>query len=125
MRHSGGMARRPPLLTAMLALLLMLQWGQAFAHCLGALGAASGVEICTAEGIRVLHLDADGQPADPPRAMHDSCPVCPGGVAPASPGPQLPALRIAYAPAPYASREGMPPAPARAPPQQPRAPPAA
>lgn len=125
MRHSGGMARSPPLLTAMLALLLMLQWGQAFAQCLGALGAASGIEICTAEGIRVLHVDADGQPTDPPQAMHDSCPVCPGGVAPASPGPQLPALRIAYAPAPYANHEGMPPAPARAPPQQPRAPPTA
>ena len=40
-------------------------------------------------------------------------------------GISLPALRIAYAPAPHASREGMPPAPARAPPQQPRAPPAA
>jgi hypothetical protein len=125
LRQTGRMTRRPPLLTAMLALLLLLQWGQSFAHCLAALGAAGGIAICTAEGIRLVHVDAEGQPTDPPQAMHDSCPVCPGGVAPAPPAPQLPALRIAYAPAPYAGREGMPPAPARAPPQQPRAPPAA
>jgi hypothetical protein len=111
LRQTGRMTRRPPLLTAMLALLLLLQWGQSFAHCLAALGAAGGIAICTAEGIRLVHVDAEGQPTDPPQAMHDSCPVCPGGVA--------------YAPAPYAGREGMPPAPARAPPQQPRAPPAA
>jgi hypothetical protein len=119
------MTRRSPLLTAMLALLLMLQWGQAFAHCLAALGSGTGIEICTADGIRILHVDADGQPAGPAGAMHDSCPVCPGGEAPAAPEPGLPALRIAYAPAPAPSRAGLPPAPARAPPQQPRAPPAA
>ncbi len=118
------MVRRSPLPTVVLALLLVLQWGSAFAYCLAALGATGGIEICTAEGIRVVHVDADGQPAGPAQAMHDSCPVCPGGVAPASPGPQLPALRIVYAPAPAPGRAGMPPAPARAPPQQPRAPPA-
>jgi hypothetical protein len=119
------MARRMPLLTVMLALLLAVQWGAAFAHCLVALGAGGGVEICTADGVRTIHLDAEGQPAAPGEAAHDSCPLCPGGVAPVAAGPKLPFVPVAYArflPPPAA---GMPPAPARAPPQQPRAPPTA
>ncbi|MBL6453803.1 hypothetical protein JMJ55_00625 [Belnapia sp. T6] len=120
------MTRRRPLLTVVLALLLVLQWGGAFAHCLAALAGSEGVVICSAEGgIRTLHLDAEGQPAAPAAAAHDSCPVCPGGAAPAPPVPALPALRIAYAPPPAPPIAGMPPAPACAPPQQPRAPPAA
>lgn len=119
------MARRLPLLTVVLALLLILQWGGAFAHCLAALGAGDGIEICTADGIRVLHLDAGGQPLSPDMAAHDSCPLCPGGAAPVPPAPSLPALRVAYAPLSVPLKAGMPPAPARAPPQQPRAPPLA
>ena len=119
------MPRRTPLLTVMLALLLAMQWGVAFAHCLHALGVGQGVVICTADGVRTIHLDAEGQPVAPGEVAHDSCPLCPGGVAPVAAGPQLPAVAVAYArilPPPVA---GLPPAPARAPPQQPRAPPTA
>ena len=44
MRHSNGMVRRSPLLTVVLTLLLVMQWGGAFAHCIGALGATQAVE---------------------------------------------------------------------------------
>ena len=125
MRHSNGMVRRSPLLTVVLTLLLVMQWGGAFAHCIGALGATQAVEICTAEGIRTLHLDAGGQPAAPDTAAHDSCPLCPGATAALPEGPLLPAARFAYAVAIPPLVAGMPPAPARAPPQQPRAPPTA
>lgn len=125
MRHSGGMARRTPLLTVVLALLLAVQWGAAFAHCIGALGATQAVEICTADGIRTLHLDAEGQPAAPGDAAHDSCPLCPGATAALPTGPLLPAAIFAYALAAPPPVAGLPPAPARAPPQQPRAPPTA
>jgi hypothetical protein len=122
------MARRvPPILTHLLALLLCLQWGMAFGHCLAPLGqgAGLGLEICTAEGLRTLHLEAEGEPRAPGEAAHDTCPVCPAVAGPAPPVPALPPAPVAYAaflPPPIA---GLPPAPARAPPQQPRAPPAA
>lgn len=125
MRHSNGMVRRSPLLTVVLALLLVMQWGGAFAHCIGALGAGQAVEICTTDGIRTLHLDAEGQPTAPGAASHDSCPLCPGATAALPDGPELPAARFAYAVAVPRLVAGMPPAPARAPPQQPRAPPTA
>ena len=130
MRHSNGMVRRSPLLTVVLTLLLVMQWGGAFAHCIGALGigalgATQAVEICTTEGIRTLHLDAEGQPAAPDAAAHDSCPLCPGATAALPDGPQLPAARFAYVVAIPRRAAGMPPAPARAPPKQPRAPPTA
>ena len=119
------MVRRSPLLTVMIALLLALQWGSAFAHCLATLGTAAGIEICTAEGLRVIHLDAEGQPADAADAAHDSCPLCPGSAAAAPPAPAMPGMPFAYRVATVPPVAGMPPAPARAPPQQPRAPPAA
>jgi hypothetical protein len=121
------MARRvPPILTQLLALLLCLQWGMAFGHCLAPLGqgAGLGLEICTAEGLRTLHME-EGEPPASGEAAHDACPVCPAVAAPAPPVPALPPAPVAYAaflPPPIA---GLPPAPARAPPQQPRAPPAA
>lgn len=125
MRHSNGMVRRSPLLTVVLALLLVMQWGGAFAHCIGALAGAQSVEICTTDGIRTLHLDAEGQPAAPDAAAHDSCPLCPGATAALPDGPRLSAARFAYAVAIPMRVAGMPMAPARAPPQQPRAPPIA
>ena len=118
------MPRRTPLLTVMLALLLAMQWGVAFAHCLHALGAGQGVVICTADGVRTIHLDARGHPVAPGEVAHDSCPLCPGGVAPVAAGPQLPAVPVAMADRAASPVAGLPPA-ARAPPQQPRAPPAA
>lgn len=119
------MIRRSPLTTVLLALLLMVQWGGAFAHCLAALGTSQAVEICTADGIRTLHLDAEGQPLDGAPPLHDSCPLCPGNAALPAPPPSLPGIRFAYAVAEVPPVAGLPPAPARAPPQQPRAPPAA
>ncbi|WP_207792001.1 DUF2946 family protein [Siccirubricoccus phaeus] len=118
------MSRRALRLGPHLALLLALQWGMAFAHCLNALGGhGTAVEICTVDGIRTLHLGADGQPEAP--AQHDSCPVCPGVPALEPAPPILPVLPIAYVRAPPPRLAGLPPAPARAPPQQPRAPPLA
>jgi hypothetical protein len=118
------MVRRFPRLAVVLTLLLAMQWGGAFAHCLGALAHTGGmaVEICTADGIRTLHLDGDSPAAT---GEHDSCPLCRAGMALDAPAPRLPPAPVAYArfaPPPVA---GLPPAPARAPPQQPRAPPAA
>ncbi|MDB5372332.1 MAG: hypothetical protein JWP04_974, partial [Belnapia sp.] len=104
------MVRRSPLLAVVLALLLSLQWGSAFAHCLATMGLATtglatmglaapgtggAVEICTTEGIRTLHLDAEGQPAEPGPAAHDSCPLCPAGAVATVAAPSLPAVRLA------------------------------
>lgn len=122
------MVRRAPWLSVVLALLLSLQWGAAFAHCLAPLAATAAgqaVEICTAEGMQTMLLGEDGQPQSPTPHAHDSCPLCPGAAAPAAEAPALPAAPVRYAalvPPPVA---GLPPAPARAPPQQPRAPPLA
>jgi hypothetical protein len=118
------MVRRAPALRLLLVLLLSVQWGMAFAHCLAPLAAGGhAVEICTADGLRTVLLDADGQDGTPAPAQHDSCPLCPGAAAPGPAAPAVAAVAIRYAvlvPPPVAGR---PPAPARAPPQQPRAPP--
>jgi hypothetical protein len=134
------MVRRAPAFRLLLALLLSWQWGTAFAHCLAPLGlaplglaplaAAEGghsIEICSAEGIRTLVIGEDGQPQAPAHApTHDSCPLCPGSVAPGPEAPAVAALPVRYFAAGRTARvAGLPPAPARAPPQQPRAPPIA
>ena len=69
--------------------------------------------------------EANGDTGPALAALHDTCPVSPGPAVPASPVPAVPASRIAYlvAPAEAASPVVLPPA--RAPPQQPRAPPIA
>lgn len=113
-------------LSVVLALLLAVQWGMAFAQCLAPLGRGPvhSLEICTGEGMRTLALDEDGRPAAP-AGVHDHCPLCPGSAAPAPEPPRLPAARVRFdRPAPPCPA-GLPPAPARAPPQQPRAPPIA
>ncbi|MFZ4411115.1 MAG: DUF2946 family protein [Paracraurococcus sp.] len=119
------MARRATALRLLLVLLLSVQWGSAFAHCLAPLGTGGhAVEICTADGIRTVVLGADGQPQAPAGQTHDSCPLCPGSAAPGPEAPTVAALPIrwiAAAQGPHAA--GLPPCPARAPPQQPRAPP--
>jgi hypothetical protein len=128
------MVRRAPTLRVVLALLLSLQWGVAFAHCLLPLGlaplaaAADGhsVEICGAEGIRTLVIGEDGQPRRPAPAAHDSCPLCPGSAAPGPAAPAVASRAIRYLAVDLAPQvAGLPPSPARAPPQQPRAPPIA
>jgi hypothetical protein len=123
------MVRRAPTLRVLLALLLSLQWGTAFAHCLAPLAAAAdghSVEICGAEGIRTLVIGEDGQPQGPAPQAHDSCPLCPGSAAPGPEAPAVAAIALRYFATGHAIRvAGLPPAPARVPPQQPRAPPIA
>ena len=74
------MIRRVALPRRLLAFLLFLQVVLAPALCLAHAGGilGSGVEICTAEGLRVVHLGPDGSPTDQaPSAAHDGfCPVC-------------------------------------------------
>jgi hypothetical protein len=112
----------------MLALLLLAQWAAAFAHCLAPLAGAAGahsVEICTADGIATVLLDEDSQPAPKSAIHHPSCPEF-GSPAALEPPPPVISLRVAWAPGTQARpTEGLPVAPARAPPQQPRAPPIA
>ncbi|MFC7475840.1 DUF2946 family protein [Dankookia sp. GCM10030260] len=128
-RHSPGMVRRAPALRLLLTLLLSLQWGTAFAHCLAPLAATAAghaVEICSADGIRTLVIGEDGQPQAPEQHAHDSCPLCPGSAAPGPAAPAAGAAALRYFAAGLAPRAaGLPPSPARAPPQQPRAPPVA
>lgn len=64
------------LLAGLLFLQVVLAPALCLAHAAGLLGGA--VEICTAEGIRVVHLPPDGAPETPaPAAQHDGfCPVC-------------------------------------------------
>lgn len=122
------MVRRAPAFRLLLALLLSLQWGMAFAHCLAPLATSGGhaIEICSAEGIRTVVIGADGQPQAPAAPAHDSCPLCPGGAAPGPEAPAVASLPVRYFAAEHVIRvAGLPPAPARAPPQQPRAPPLA
>jgi hypothetical protein len=119
------MPRRALHLAPLAALLLALQWATAFGHCLAGLGAGLTTEICTAEGLRTLHLDDQGQDQPPVAGQHDSCPLHPGAAALEPPAPALPAAPVAYALDLPALVAGLPPAPARAPPQQPRAPPVA
>ncbi|TDH62223.1 hypothetical protein E2C06_12595 [Dankookia rubra] len=123
------MVRRAPTLRVVLALLLSLQWGTAFAHCLAPLATGGGghsIEICGAEGLRTLVIGEDGQPRAPAPAAHDSCPLCPGSAAPGPEAPRVAATAFRYFAADRTARvAGLPPSPARAPPQQPRAPPIA
>ncbi|MBD0275088.1 MAG: hypothetical protein ICV73_24575 [Acetobacteraceae bacterium] len=122
------MPRSRPSLTRLLALLLLAQWATAFAHCFAPLAAAAdahGVEICTADGLLTVVVGEDGQPVPPQRAAHrPACPDCGGPAAlepPSPPGAAAPVVWGYVAPA--RPSEGLPVAPARAPPQQPRAPP--
>jgi hypothetical protein len=119
------MSRRALHLGPLIAVLLALQWTAAFGHCLAGLGGGLATEICTAEGLRVIHLDEQGQEQPPGTAQHDSCPLHPGAAALQPVPSALPPAPIAYALALPPVVAGLPPAPARAPPQQPRAPPAA
>ncbi|WP_372618467.1 DUF2946 family protein [Falsiroseomonas sp.] len=120
--------RNRPLLTALLATLLLLQWGTAFAHCLklAAPAATLAVEICTTEGLRQVALPLEEHGHDPGHvAAAGLCPACQGPAAAALPAPPVtlapPVLLAQSADPPRPSS----PAPGPTPPRscQPRAPP--
>ena len=121
--------RLQPQLARLLALLLLLQWGTAFAHCLQPLAAAASehsVDICGAEGFTTALLDNGGEPFEKPRASHAVRPGCCGPVALVGPAHAGVPRPVAWpGEGPVRSRGGLPVAPARAPPQHPRAPPTA
>ncbi|TPG58094.1 hypothetical protein EAH89_09005 [Roseomonas nepalensis] len=129
-RSAIGAAMRPSrrTLARLLAGLLLLQWAAAVlpqARALGMLGRAVAVELCSPDGARTVLLDEEGRPVEPGHAAA-CCDLCQGPAAIAAEAPRAPALRVApAAAAPPRGRAGLPPLPARAPPQQPRAPPAA
>jgi hypothetical protein len=116
------------LLAGLLACLLLCQWAAtAMAHVRGMarLADSQAVEICTHEGFRTLLLDAEGQPIDLTKPM-ECCALGLGPIAILPAPPAAPPIRLAFAVLPMPRRmEGLPPFPARAPPQQPRAPPTA
>lgn len=66
-------------LSRLLAALLLLQVMVAPSLCLARAGqAAQGlIEICTAEGIKLVHLPGDGSGEAPQHGAHDGfCPLC-------------------------------------------------
>jgi hypothetical protein len=119
-------------LTRLLTLLLLAQWAAAFVPCFAAAAAveagAHSVEICGGDGgLHTILLDADGRPVPEPAAHHPTCPDCGGPAALEPPPPEraaVPVLWSVMVPAP-APADARPAAQARAPPQQPRAPPSA
>ncbi|NKC34424.1 DUF2946 family protein [Falsiroseomonas selenitidurans] len=128
--------RLRPALTKLVVLLLLLQWGTAFGHCLrmaspdGAHHAGLDIPICTPDGIRQLSLaevfqpDGTQPPADHPAAQM-LCPVCSGVGAATTPPPAvglLPPLLLVQTPAPPPPSTPNPAPPPRCQPP-PRAPP--
>ena len=123
--------RLRPALTKLLVVLLLMQWGTAFAHCLR-LAAPAGtfeVEICTPEGIHRVALPLDeGQGEGDGHGGHAAVPPCPACLGPG--GVALPAPAIGLAPPLVLAQAADPPpppspAPLPQPPRscQPRAPP--
>lgn len=115
-----------PFLTRLLAVLLLMQWGSAFAHCLrlGAPAAALHVEICTAEGLRIVAITPEGEDAPAPETAAAFCPACLGPAAAALPAPEValaPPLVVVQATDPPPPAPGPTPFPPRS--CQPRAPP--
>jgi hypothetical protein len=116
-----------PALTRLLVVLLLVQWGTAFGHCLRLAAPAQGlaVELCTADGIHRVTL-----PAETPDAPQDAEHA--GGVCAACQGPAafalLPPAPTLAAPLLLAQTADPPPPPqppVPTPPRscQPRAPP--
>jgi hypothetical protein len=87
--------RLRPALTRLLVLLLLMQWGTAFGHCLrlAAPGDDFVVEICTAEGIHRVALadtgDQTDDDQDAPPMLAGLCPACAGPAAVALPAPPV------------------------------------
>jgi hypothetical protein len=119
--------RRFPALTRLIAALLLMQWGTAFAHCLKAAApAAFAVEICTADGIHRVSLPIEDGDRREDRAAASVCPACQGPAAFALPAPEA---RMPGAPL-WLAQTANPPPPPPSPPLplpprscQPRAPP--
>lgn len=118
-----------PALTKLLVVLLLMQWGTAFGHCLRLAAPPAGltVEICTAEGIHRVVMPSGEEDGD----GHDGhagilpCPACQGPAAPALPPPAV-ALAVPLVLAQAADHPApAPSAPLPQPPRscQPRAPP--
>ncbi|MGK7863967.1 DUF2946 family protein [Falsiroseomonas sp. E2-1-a4] len=118
-----------PAFTRLLVVLLLLQWGTAFGHCLKLAAPSGGVlhmEICTPDGMRSipLALEQDEQaPQDHAAGMF--CPLCGGASGAALPPPPValvpPLLLVQTAPLPPPSTPNPAPPPRCQPP--PRAPP--
>jgi hypothetical protein len=121
--------RRHPALTRLLAVLLLVQWGTAFSHCLqlALRGPAPAIEICSAEGIHHLVLPPGEEGPRHGKALATAlCPACQSPAAVAMPAPTVAptepvALVLPADPPPPAPA----PAPAPSPSNGPRAPPAA
>jgi hypothetical protein len=117
-----------PALTRLLVVLLLLQWGTAFGHCLRLAAPAEGfaVEICTPDGIHRVVLQAEDGEDGPRHAMPGSvCPACQGPASIALPPPPVALvapLLLVQAADPPLPRPGVP-QPAPTPYCQPRAPP--
>lgn len=115
-------------LLRLVAAVLLLQAVMAPAHCLATAAAPAGLEavICSADGMRTVHLGPAGQ--ELPDAHDDSgfcaaCPIPPQAMLPEPPALPSPAWAGAL-PAWHAAAPSALPPPARGPPFAPRAPPA-
>jgi len=126
---ASAVAKFRALLIPLMAVLLFWQSSVAVAHCLRGLShGGDAIEICSIDGVKVIHLDEQGNPLpDQAPASHGGgfCPVCHGMPAVSLPEPPLLALpawtgeTIAW----HASGEARLLPPARAPPYKTRAPP--
>lgn len=88
--------RLRPALVRLLTILLLLQWGTAFGHCLRMASpeALLHLEICTPEGIQRIAMPMAEDGADPasPAPAHPPagiCPACAGPAAVALPPPPV------------------------------------
>lgn len=112
-----------------LALLLALQWGSAFAHCLRHAAPAHGtpafsIEVCTSEGLVAMPWPGDPAPATQPAPM--ACPACAALAAIDPPAaPALAAPVVFTAPVFAVAGPPAPPATIADHPGRPRAPPSA
>jgi hypothetical protein len=119
--------RLRPALTRLLVVLLLLQWGTAFGHCLRMAAPAPGfvVEICTTDGLHRVSLPT-GDEDQGDHAAHGGgiCPACQGPAAlallPPSPALALPVLLAQSADPPPPPQPQLPTPPRSC---QPRAPP--
>lgn len=113
--------RLPRPVPAVLALLLALQWGTAFARCF-ATHAPGQIEVCTSEG--VVHMPWPGDPVPATKASAFACPVCAALPALDAPPAPLASALVVFTPVAFAiAAPRGPPAPVPDRPGKPRAPP--
>ena len=124
------MSRRGRNLLHVLAVLLLVQWVAGLQPCLrvmASLASVQAIELCSpGSEHRTILVGRDGKEVPAPKP-HPGCPLCqhvtPALLPAVSVVPLPPATFVALV-AP-STRQGLPPAPPRGPPQQPRAPPIA